>query len=177
FTRLIDRLFPETAAPDALDRENAVHDAFAENRKHVYICRQQIMDRLDDHGRGDGLPLVVLGESGIGKSALLANWVSRYRDGHLDHFIFVHFLGASPASADWAALARRFIGDCNRRCRLSISLPDAPDALRKAFADALRMVASIQRTVIVLDALNQLDDRNQAPDLPWLPRDLPAHVR
>lgn len=177
FTRLIDRLFPEGSAPDPLDREAAMHAIYADSRAHVYVAKQELFDLLDAHVRGDGLPLVVIGESGLGKSALLANWILHYRAAHPDHFTFTHFLGASSASTDWAALVRRLLGEFNRRFGLSLSIPDQPESLRTALADGLRTVASMHRVVIVLDGLNQLDDHDQAPDLGWLPRDLLSRVR
>jgi tetratricopeptide (TPR) repeat protein len=177
FTRLIDRLFPPDKSPDPLDREAAMHEAFASNRAHVYIGRDDYYDRLDSQARGDGLPLVVVGTSGLGKSALLANWMMRYRAAHPDEFVFMHFLGASPASADWTALARRLIGELNRRFRMTVQIPDGPEALRKSLADALCMAGAMHRVIIVLDGLNQLDDRDQALDLVWLPCDLPPRVR
>ena len=45
----------------------------------VYIGRREYLDLLNAHARGDGPPLVVLGDSGMGKSALLANWALRYQ--------------------------------------------------------------------------------------------------
>jgi tetratricopeptide (TPR) repeat protein len=177
FTRLIDRLFPQDKTPDPLDREAKMHEVFALNRARVYIGSEDYYQRLDASARGDGAPLVVLGDSGLGKSALLANWMMRYRAAHPDEFIFMHFIGASPASADWTALARRLIGELNRRFGMTIEIPDQADALRKAFANGLRIAGAMHRLIIVLDALNQLDDRDQAPDLVWLPRDLPPRVR
>jgi tetratricopeptide (TPR) repeat protein len=101
----------------------------------------------------------------------------RYRAVHPDTFVFVHFLGASPASADWTALVRRFLRELNRRFHMTVPIPDQAEALRKSFADALRMAGAMHRVVMVLDGLNQLDDRDQAPDLAWLPRDLPPRIR
>jgi tetratricopeptide (TPR) repeat protein len=177
FTRLIDRLFPQDKTPDPLDRETAMHELFASNRARVYVGREDYYERLDDAARGDGPPLVVLGASGLGKSALLANWTIRYRAAHPDDFNFVHFLGASPASADWTALARRLIGELNRRFAMTVAIPDQPAALQKSLSDALRKAGAMYRLIIVLDGLNQLSDREQAPDLAWLPRDLPPRVR
>ena len=177
FTRLIDRLFPPDQAPDPLDREAAMHDAFASGRARVYVGREDYYARLDAQARGDGTALVVLGASGLGKSALLGNWALRYRAGHPDDFLFMHFLGASPASADWTALARRFLRELNRRFRMTAPIPDQPAALRKSFADALRMAGAMHRVIMVLDGLDQLEDREQAPDLVWLPRDLPPRIR
>ena len=66
-------------------------------------------------------------------------WAMRYCAAHPDTFVFVHFLGASPASADWTALVRRFLHELNRRHHMTATTPDHPEALRKSFADALRM--------------------------------------
>jgi len=49
--------------------------------------------------------------------------------------------------------------------------------LRIAFANALHMVAARGRLVLELDALNQMEDRDGAPDLVWLPPAIPANVR
>ena len=143
----------------------------------VYIGRQEYFERLDAHAAGGGPPLVVLGESGSGKSALLANWALAYRGRHPEELLLVHFIGATPASADWTAMLRRILGELNRRFGLGIEIPDKPDALRAAFANALHMAAARGRVILILDALNQLEDRDQAPDLVWLPPVIPEDVR
>jgi tetratricopeptide (TPR) repeat protein len=186
-TSVINRLFPEGSQPDPLDREAAEQEAFARSRAvvevsaersvGVYIGRQAYFDRLDAHAASDGPPLVILGESGSGKSALLANWALRYGVAHSAELLIMHFIGATPASTDWAAMVRRILGEFNRRFDLKIEIPDKPDALRMAFANALYMAATKGRVILILDALNQLEDHDQAPDLVWLPPVLPAEVR
>ncbi len=176
-TAVIDRLYPPGSQPDPLARDAAEHEAFARKRARVYIGRQEYFDRLDAHARGDGLPLVLVGESGVGKSALLANWTLRYRDAHPDDLLIMHFIGATPYSADWAAMLRRIMGELQRRFAIQGEIPDQPDALRLAFATWLHMAAARGRVVLILDALNQLEDRDQAPDLVWLPPVMPDNVR
>jgi tetratricopeptide (TPR) repeat protein len=202
-TVVIDRLYPEGTQPDPLDRETAEHKAFAHSRAGVYIGGERYFGRLDAHAKGDGPPLVVLGESGTGKSALLANWALRYRDkpatvvppakaslwSRLTHrsqpdsspakppLVLTHFIGATPHSADWAAMLRRIMGELQRRLGIEGDIPDQPDALRVAFANCLSMAAERGRVVLILDGLNQLEDRDQAPDLEWLPPQIPANVR
>jgi tetratricopeptide (TPR) repeat protein len=199
---VIDRLYPEGSQPDPLDREAAEHEVFAQSRARVYIGRQEDFDRLDAHAHGDGPPLVVLGESGSGKSALLANWAIHYRASFQDRppqeaarwkklaglfqsslargrapLVITHFIGASPYSADWMAMLRRIMGEFKRRFDIQQGIPDQPDALRAAFANWLHMAAARGRVVLILDALNQLEDRDGAPDLVWLPPVIPANVR
>lgn len=69
---------------------NCRPEAFAMSRARVDIGRQEYFRQLDAHAQGDGLPLVILGESGIGKSALLANWALRYRAQHPEDLVITH---------------------------------------------------------------------------------------
>jgi tetratricopeptide (TPR) repeat protein len=176
-TAVIDRLYPKGSEPDSLDKEASEHEAFARSRAGVYIGRREYAERLDAHARGDGPPLTVLGKSGSGKSALLANWALSYREQHPEELVLTHFIGASPASSDWQAMLRRIMGELDRRVELGLEIPDSPDQLRPAFANALHMAAARGRVVLVLDALNQLEDREGAPDLVWLSPEIPANVR
>ncbi|MCJ7664201.1 MAG: NACHT domain-containing protein, partial [Desulfobacterales bacterium] len=176
-TAVIDRLFPEGSQPDPLDREAAEHEVFAQNRARVYIGRQTYFERLDAHARGEDEPLVVLGDSGLGKSALLANWALRYREEHPGELVLMHFIGATPGSADWAAMLRRILGEFKRRFDIQGEIPDQPDTLRSAFANWLSIAAAKGRVILILDALNQLEDRDGAPDLVWLPPHIPENVR
>jgi tetratricopeptide (TPR) repeat protein len=176
-TALINRLYPEGSQPDSLDREATEHETFANTRLGVYIGRQTYFDTLDHHVMQDEPPLVILGESGFGKSALLANWVQQYRDNHPDEWLLMHFVGASPASADWAAMLRRIMGELKRHFDIHEEIPGQPDALRTAFANWLNMAAVKGRLVLILDALDQLEDRDQAPDLIWLPPVIPDNIR
>jgi tetratricopeptide (TPR) repeat protein len=176
FTALIDRLFPEDSIPDPLDREAAQHEAFARSRAGTYIGRQAYFDRLDALTDGGGPPLVVLGESGAGKSALLANWALERRVAHPDEFVLLHFIGGTSRGSDWAAMLRRIIGELDRRFDIDEAIPDRADALRIAFARALDKAAARGRVVLILDALDQLEDREGALDLVWLPPEMPLNV-
>ncbi len=177
-TKVINENWPEGSQPDPLDREAMDHEAYAQSRERVYIGRQEYFERLDVHATAnDNQPLVVLGESGSGKSALLANWVTRYRQAHPDALVLQHYIGATPYSADWAAMLRRLMGEFKQRLGIQQDIPDQPDALRNAFPNWLYMAAAKGRVVLVLDALNQLEDRDGAPDLVWLPPVMPENVR
>jgi nephrocystin-3 len=176
-TRIINQCWPEGSQPDSLTCEVLDHAAYAHSRRQVYIERPEYFARLDAHAAGNcGQPLVILGESGSGKSALLANWTARYRRAHLDAFVIEHYISATPASADWIAILRRIMGEFKRRLDLRGDIPEHPDALRNAFPNWLHMAAAERRIILALDALNQLEDRDSAPDLPWLPPVMPENV-
>jgi nephrocystin-3 len=176
-TALIDNLFPEGSAPNSLDREAAEHEAFATSRARVYIGRDEYFQRLDQHAAGNGPPLAVLGESGLGKTALLANWAIRQRVRRPKELLLMHFVGSTPGSTDWVMMLRRILEEFNRRLSLDVEIPGKAVALRTAFANALYKVAAKGRVVLVLDGLNQLDDSDGAPELLWLPPEMPANLR
>jgi hypothetical protein len=177
-TAVINKHWPEGSQPDPLTREALDHAAFAGSRERVYIGRKAYFDKLDAHARGkDNQPLVILGESGSGKSALLANWTARYREKHPKELIIEHYIGATPASADWAAMLRRIMGEFKEKLGLTHDIPEKPDALRSAFSNWLHMAGAKGKIILVLDALNQLEDRDGAPDLVWLPPVMPENVR
>jgi nephrocystin-3 len=178
----IDQEYPAGEVPDPLAREAAEHEAFAQSRAKVYIGRPEYYARLDEEVTGDGPPLVILGESGVGKSALLANWALGYRKKHPDDFVFCHFIGSTPQSTDYVALLHRLISEIKNRIEDPEEVPAQPDKLREALPLWLAKASAWadregHRVVIILDALNQIEDRDTAPDLGWLPEYFPPHVR
>ncbi|MBN2376146.1 MAG: tetratricopeptide repeat protein [Sedimentisphaerales bacterium] len=177
-TAVIDRLYPEGSQPDPLDREAMDHEAYTQSRAQVYIGRESYYQQLDEHAGGQSVqPLVILGESGGGKSALLANWIIRYRKAYPDAFIIQHYIGASPYSADWMAMLRRIMGEFKRHLHIEEEIPSKPEELRDAFKVWLYRAAAQKKIILVLDAINQLTDTDNAPDLPWLPLETPANMR
>ncbi|MEZ5177267.1 MAG: DUF4062 domain-containing protein [Acidimicrobiales bacterium] len=178
---LVDRLFPPGAPVDPLERSRAEHDAYAAARFGLHVGGDADRAALHGHLAGGGPPILVVGPSGTGKSALLATWAAEVASGAGPDgpIVVTHFVGASSEAADGAALSRRVIGELGRATGRPVdldALPAEPDALRTALADALRRAAETRPVVIVLDGLDQLDDRDHAPDLAFLPYDLPHGV-
>lgn len=212
---VIDELFPETEIPDSLAREREEHEAYARSRtvievrpgvfQGVYLARPEYFHILDEHVWGDGPPLVILGESGVGKSALLANWMFHFRnslwasgasglskgqplkcarknDGSSgsnpqDPFLMVHFVGASGASTDWQAMVRRFLAELQAHFSLSEKIPEKPEELPQVLEHWLHMAAAKGRVILIIDGLNQLEDKEGALDLAWLPLKIPGNIR
>jgi tetratricopeptide (TPR) repeat protein len=179
FTELIEGLFPEGETLDPLDCEAADHEAFAQSLAKVYIRRDEYFDRLDEHVQSDGPPLVVLGESGSGKSALLANWFLQYSRLHPADFALIHFIGATPDSADPIRFLRRIMLEIKRRFsdQFLDDVPTELERLRQEFSFWLMRVCANGKMVLVLDGLDQLEDHDAAVELGWLPAILPPTCR
>jgi tetratricopeptide (TPR) repeat protein len=202
---LFGQIFPEESIPGPLEQEAAAHDTFAESRSRIYIGLQQHFDYLDEHVASRRPPLIVTGEAGAGKSALLASWARR-RMGYPtsiplssslsdrlrgtirrlvnpsptrepDAFLLAHFVEASAGSADWAAMLRRIMEALREHFGLSLDIPDRTHLLPLAFANHLRATASLGTVILLLDGIDHLMGGEQLSGLAWLPSDVPANVR
>jgi tetratricopeptide (TPR) repeat protein len=170
FDQLIQELFPAGGTPDSEDLEQA---SFALSRTTLYVERPALCEVLDAHFLESKLPLVFTGEAGSGKSSLLAWWAARLREEHPEALIIFHSIGASTYSTDWRALMGRLIKELSGEVPRDLAISSWRDALQRA----LDRAAAQRTVVIVIDALNQLDDIDGAPDLPWLPESFAPGVR
>ncbi len=84
--------------------------------------------------------------------------------------------GLLPRGTDWAAMLRRFMGEFKWKFSINAEIPANNNVLPIVFATWLSIAAEQCRVVLVIDALNQLEDRNGAPDLVWLPPTIPGNI-
>lgn len=173
----IDQDYPLDSKPDPLEQEVWEHEFFAESRRKVYIGRKEYFQKLSKQADGQDPPLVIKGESGSGKTAMLANWVKEYRTENPDIFLVQYYLGASSDSTSHVNLMRVIMLLIKQRYSLEQEVPSKTDKLINAFPNWLHMAAARGRMILILDGLNQLENRENAPDLTWLPVYFPSAIR
>ncbi|KAJ1424703.1 hypothetical protein B484DRAFT_96242, partial [Ochromonadaceae sp. CCMP2298] len=166
------------------------HEAFAASRVSQYVfvpTKEEIFTLVDQHADTlDGdvkLPLVLVGNEGSGKSALLANWVAKRREHkHRDEFLFQHFVGCSSQSFQLHHTLFRLETALKDFFQLrEMKVPDTEVELRwslNRFLEAAAKKHSPARIVIIIDGIHKLKT-DGAPDgaLHWLPTELPPCVR
>lgn len=175
----ISEEYPEQdAQPDELETERAFHEAFIEARIQRFIGRGDLLDQMKQYADGDSVsPLIVAGAAGGGKSALLAKFAHDYAAANPSSFVLSHFIGASPGSTDIRSTLLRLCGEINHRLGIDARAPEDFQELWQEFLKALERAGSAGRFLLVIDALNQLDDRHDPQSLHWLPSRLPPGVR
>lgn len=116
---------------------------------------------------------VVLGESGSGKSALLAAWLARRRDS----FVFFHFTGATPASVSGSSILHRLLATLRQRevVAASEAIPQSEEAMAQLLPLWLERLSERGGGVLVIDAVNQLGSARDR-ELWWWPEQWPANV-
>ena len=174
--KILDAEFPATSVPDAFERESMRHEAYAAPRRRLYLGGDEYLKALKGLLRKNKPRILITGQSGGGKSALLANALVGTPSSRV--YLFEHYLGASSDSADPVALVRRVIEYIRRVTGSAEDIPGDPQALFESFPTWLAIAsAHAQKTrarwVFVLDALNNLRSHQ---DLRWMPSYLPARV-
>jgi tetratricopeptide (TPR) repeat protein len=174
--KAVEQDFPLNSL-DPLDQETVNQDAFAETRCKVYIHPAEIFTKLNQQVESSHTSLVLTGDSGVGKSALLANWAAEYQFLHPEAFVLCHYIGATAQSTSFIAIQKRIMAELKRRFQIDRELPSDLKEIKKAFAEWLHLAANRGTIVLILDGLNQLEDRDNAPDLVWLPETFPSSIK
>ncbi len=179
FDDLIDRLYPEGQVPDPLVQERTAHEAHAKNKLFACIDRPAHLAALNTfalEAQRGGQGLVVTGESGGGKTALLAAWARDWAQSYPEDFLFQHYFGATPDSASPDGFLQRLLGELKSRFHITDDIPADPDKLRDALPLWLAQTVGKGRVVLVLDGLNQLQGSEPDRRLGFMPRHFPPHV-
>jgi hypothetical protein len=175
----------EVAPLEGFAAERAAMDAFMETRTQRYVVgsRDKAFAELEEHALGEDVPgtMVLVGEPGSGKSAMLSKFVRDFRAKHPQHLIIPHFVGASPQSTNVRQALRRLWFELVQGAGLDDpvlgTVPDDWDKLRTGFPAVLTSAQERHRVVLVIDAVNQLDPSNQSHSMRWLPEELPPRAR
>ena len=100
---LIEEEYPEEDVPDALTLERMRHEAYGAARRKFYLGGDENFDALDSallDGQDPSHPILVWGEPGSGKSALLSNWMAHWRIKHPDDYIIFRSMNRDFQYAD-----------------------------------------------------------------------------
>lgn len=173
----INQEHPEPERNDWLVRERHDQAAYARSRHFIYVPVSHWEERLEQHVAGSGPPLVLVGESGIGKTSLLANWSSGFAGRNPEALVIRHFVGSSQQSTDSRFMLQRCLGELQDELNLPRQVPNDPHALRLVFANLLYRLPSTRPVLLLFDGVDKLEPREGAEDLVWLPPQVPACVR
>ncbi|MBS1914069.1 MAG: tetratricopeptide repeat protein [Bacteroidetes bacterium] len=176
----IDRQLSHAGVETSIEADRRRHRAFAASRCRAYVANESYLHILDEYvagsptGDGDGRGLVITGESGAGKSALVAYWSERYRREHPGAFLIEHYIGADSAGGDHFPIMRRIMAEIRERYAIDEPLPSDAREIEEALPLWLGNVQK-EHLLVIIDALDRLSEPSQA--LAWLPEYLQPHLR
>lgn len=166
-------------ARDAREVEDAHHVSFGRERRRHFVGRLGPLAVVARYvAGGDGAsPLLVVGASGVGKTAFMARAAADVEAAHPEAAVVLRFVGATGRSADLRTLLQDLLTELrSARDGAGEDVPagtgDLVDAVREELVrDRPRPV------VLVVDALDQLAAGARAVDLRWVAPELGAGMR
>jgi hypothetical protein len=174
--RYTSSTFPTNEVPGELERQRLEHECFAQSRIKGYVCRAGLFESLDKVLKTKTSSIrIVTGQSGCGKSALLAAWIEQAR---LPERTFVHYIGGTSESRTAQSIVLRLMETIRQWGTVSDRIPDDFQEAVCLLPEWLAMAAKSQKggVLIVLDALDRLESEHDRK-LWWLPSYLPTGVR
>ncbi len=176
-SRIIDELFPKDQTVNPFEMERIAHHAVSVQKSTVYVKRPLYFEQMYRFIDGDESCLLISGASGTGKTSMVANWTEEYRQTYPDDNVFIHFIGSTPLSSDIENLLWRLLGDLKDWYNIPEGIPQNPAEYAQTLAKWLKQISDQQRCVIILDSLNQQEDKPGVSSLTWLPVEFPSNVR
>jgi len=173
-TKALDELYPKDEKISEVEKLRASHEIFAKSRQKVYIPHRKNESILDEFIESSQDRLLLYGESGLGKSALIANYFDKFKN-RSDFFVIEHYIGgAGELSNDLHQMLRRIMLEIKEEFELTDKVPSEPQKIMDEFALWLHRVK--RSTVIVLDGYNQIEDELKEKLFYYIPEKL-EHVK
>ena len=140
-----------------------------------FIERAGDFDALNDYLQSkENRPFAMTAHAGMGKTSLLAHFIDTYRvhDGESLHY---RFIGGSDDSISAEKLIRSLLLEMKESEKIESDIPANPIDMMTKLPDLLAEAGSKGKTVLIIDALNQLE--SGMGDLYWIPSVLPDNVK
>lgn len=166
FLALLDKLYPITEG-SAREKENYAQSAFMHSKTEIYVPEESNFKELDEFVLNrEERELLVTGESGMGKSSLLANWIVR-SEGKNNWHIFSNFIGNGCKESSPTLILQKLIDDI---CDFYHIQPSSPaENLTQQLDSLFQKTFGEKPFIVVLDGLNQIPELGNAKSLNWLP--------
>ncbi|XP_064624063.1 nephrocystin-3-like isoform X2 [Lineus longissimus] len=162
------------------------HDAFCDSHCGLFIGGNDYMNILDvavhdEESKG----IVVFGEPGVGKSALLSNWIKQKKEDKDFGFVGSHFIGFPDQSTDIKNIVNRmsqllslqYHKDGDDEFQLKDEVATAVGQFKTMLDSAAERVDPGKNICLVIDGLEKVEDKRKVgKPLYWIPSTLPPSV-
>ena len=177
---LIEEEYPADEVPDDLTLERMRHEAYSQARRKLYIGGEDYFAQLDAAMSAEApRPVLISGEAGLGKSALIASWLQGWRAKHPKTPVILHHLNATAEADDPMHLIRRLGEEAalitGRPFEAAKGKDEILEQLPSILADLSGHAEREDLSVlIVLDGLERCGPTFE--DLRWFPKYVPPRI-
>jgi hypothetical protein len=158
--------------------EADLHEKFASDSVRLFRGRGSALKTIEQYLLGaTRSPLVIHGESGSGKSALMAAAFRQTATSVPNQSVVTRFIGSTTSSSGGVSLLRSICLEiAERNGHPQVFSLDFSE-LVSAFHKELLTVPSGKKLILFVDGLNQLQPQDPALTQPWIPAELLPNCR
>lgn len=159
-----------------LQRELDQQEQFLQIASDGFIERGDDFTEINKYvsEEGENKPFALTAYAGMGKTSLLAYWISTYKP-MPDETLHYRFIGGSDGSTNTERLLRSLLNELKEIGKINSDIPVDTDEVLNKLPDLLEEAGRAGKTILVIDALNQLE--SGMSELYWtLPR-LPFNIK
>jgi len=183
---VIEREYPEEDPPDALQREGQRHSDYRRSRTGLYLGGEAAIEQVESWIAEGEQRILITGESGAGKSALIANWLEAHQRSYPQDLVHVHHLGCTNDASAVRPLLGRLIDTASQllveeqKISKPIEVPQDWWELVFKVGEVFALLSALCqkqkcRWILVLDGLDRLAEDDQQA-LPWIPTTIPPGI-
>nr|MDO8115549.1 DUF4062 domain-containing protein [Candidatus Sigynarchaeota archaeon] len=177
FSQFIRKHFPKKSVNSQWAMERIYQDMIIKNNVALHVRVKKNFSRLEKHFHSSSPPLIVLGETGSGKTALLSTWAHVARSRSDVTLVLFHNLSASKNSGDYKFIVKRILAEIKEYFHLKDDIPKDYESCRGLLPTWLRKAASKGKMVLIIDGINYIENIDGAMALDWLPEKFPRNAR
>ena len=164
---LFNQLFPPLQLPE-MELEDKLQDFFLKSHTRAYVPAGDYLNDIDAFIKdSEKQGLLITSAPGMGKSALIANWLSRHEDGR-DKNIIYHFVGAGNLQGRHTKIAEHLAWQIRKKYGLPEKKAEKEDPVKMLSGYIWKASEREPQLVIVIDGINQIKDEDNAKLLTWL---------
>jgi nephrocystin-3 len=183
---VIEREHPEQEPQDPLQREEQRHSDYRRARTGLYLGGETAIAELESWIEAGEQRILITGESGAGKSALIANWLETHQRSHPQDLVYAHHLGCTNDASAIRPLLGRLIDTASlllleeKQIAEPLKVPQDWWELVFKVGEVFALLSSWcerqgHRWILALDGLDRLEEEDQQA-LPWIPDTLPPGI-
>jgi WD40 repeat protein len=170
--------FPENMViepQNELERDIDQQEIFCYLNSEGFIPRPTYTKKLEDYVENDygNKICLVTAEAGYGKTMLLAKFATDFKEKYEDTRLYKRFCGASDLSSSSLKLWQSILGEAGISEDEEF-YPHNHDELKRNISDILEAIAEKGKSLIIIDAVNQMSDGVNM--LKWL-GDVPDNLK
>ena len=155
----------------SLEVELEAQKCFAINKRKSFLGQSQLRDTIQRYiNNDDKEPLLIYGESGRGKSAIMSKAIEE-ANSNLQQRVVYRFISATPNSSS----SKEILTSIFEELGIEIRSSDDDESFEKFSKRVENEILNLKQDVVIfLDALDQLQNED---NFLWLPHTLPANVK